>query len=179
MVNDNAQFFIKELAFAKALPADIGGAWQVIADAKAFMASRGSSQWTDDYPAPAHIEADIAAGRAYVARIAGGGVAAYACIARGEEPAYGAISGRWLTAGPYVTVHRLAVGARWRGCGLARAIMAAAEGEGRACGAVSVRVDTAHGNAEMLGLLASMGYARCGTVSYGPRGLRLAFEKPL
>ena len=178
MVNDNAQFFIKELAFAKALPADIGGAWQVIADAKAFMASRGSSPGTDGDPAPAPSEAGLAAGRAYVARIAGG-VAAYACIARGEEPAYGAISGRWLTAGPYVTVHRLAVGARWRGCGLARALMAAAEGEGRACGAVSVRIDTAHGHAEMLGLLASMGYARCGTVSYGPRGLRLAFEKPL
>lgn len=36
-------------------------------------------------------------------------VIAYAAVVYDGEPAYDAIEGRWLTAGPYVVVHRLAV----------------------------------------------------------------------
>lgn len=165
--------------FRKATNGDIEAVWQVIADAKRLMADKGSCQWTDVYPAQADIEADIASGRAIVACDEGAVVAGYACVAAGPEPAYGAIDGRWLADGPYVTVHRLAVAAAWRGRGVARALMAHAEGVGRACGAASVRVDTNHDNAAMLRLLPAMGYARCGTVSYGPRGERIAFEKLL
>ena len=47
----------------------------------------------------------------------------------------------------------------------------------RRSGIGSIRIDTNHDNAEMLGLVSSLGYASCGTVSYGPRGERMAFEK--
>ena len=43
----------------------------------------------------------------------------------------------------------------------------------------SIKVDTNHDNAEMLGLLSSLAYTHCGTVSYGFRGERMAFEKVL
>ena len=165
--------------FRKATNGDFEAVWQIMADAKRLMAARGSSQWTAGYPAQADIESDLRAGCAYVACDDGGRTVGYACIAESPEPAYGAIEGRWLAAGPYVTVHQLAVAAAWRRRGVARALMAWAEGVGRACGAASVRVDTNHDNAAMLRLLPAMGYARCGTVSYGPRGERIAFEKLL
>ena len=40
-------------------------------------------------------------------------VIAYAAVVYDGEPAYDAIEGRWLTAGPYVVVHRLAVADRY------------------------------------------------------------------
>ena len=58
-------------------------------------------------------------------------------------------------------------------------MMLEAERMARGAGAASVRVDTNHDNAEMLRLLPALGYVRCGTVSYGPRGERIAFEKAI
>lgn len=151
--------------------------WQIICDAKRIMAAKGRSQWTEEYPSPAIIEADLLSGYACVACADGGGVAAFACITPRPEPVYAALDGRWLTDGAYTVVHRLAVGAPFRGMGLARGMMLHAEKVSLGRGIHSIKVDTNHDNAEMLGLLRSLGYRRCGTVSYGPRGGRIAFEK--
>lgn len=163
----------------KATRSDLARAWQIISDAKRLMADRGSSQWTEEYPAKATIAADIDSGQACVACDGGGRAVAYAVMTGEPEGAYAEIDGRWLTHGPYLTVHRLAVAEGWRGRGLARAMMERAESEALRCGAVSVRVDTNHDNAPMLAVISALGYSRCGTVSYGPRGERIAFEKPI
>lgn len=157
--------------------ADLTAVWRIICDAKRIMAANGRNQWTEEYPSQAVIEADILSGCAYVLCAGSGEVAAYAYVTPEAEPVYAALSGRWLTAGPYVVIHRLAVAAAFRGRGLAREMMLRAEGVARSRGVGSIRVDTNHDNAEMLGLLAALGYARCGTVSYGPRGGRIACEK--
>lgn len=161
----------------KAGHADSERIWQIITDAKRLMAERGSTQWTDSYPSADTIEADICSGHAFVACDRRQVAVAYAVITTEPEAAYADICGRWLTPGSYVTVHRLAVADGWRGLGLARALMARAEREARSAGATGVRVDTNHDNAAMLALLPAMGYELCGTVSYGPRGERIAFEK--
>lgn len=161
----------------KAGHADSERIWQIITDAKRLMAERGSTQWTESYPSTDAIEADICSGHAFVACDRRQVAVAYAVITTEPEAAYADICGRWLTSGPYVTVHRLAVADGWRGRGLARALMARAELEARSVGATGVRVDTNHDNAAMLALLPAMGYELCGTVSYGPRGERIAFEK--
>ena len=121
---------------------DLPGVWRVICDAKRIMAEQGRNQWTDDYPSLAGIEADIRSGDAYVLVSGGGEVAAYAYVTMKPEPVYAAIVGRWLTAGPYAVVHRLAVGAAFRGRGLARRLMLHAEDIARQGGAGSIRVDT-------------------------------------
>ena len=157
--------------------ADLTAVWRIICDAKRIMAANGRNQWTEEYPSQAVTEADILSGCPYVPVPGGGEVAALPYVTVNPEPVDAAIVGRWLTAGPYAVVHRLAVGAAFRGRGLARRLMLHAEDIARQGGAGSIRVDTNHDNAEMLRLLSALGYSRCGTVSYGPRGVRMAFEK--
>ena len=77
------------------------------------MRAAGSSQWQDGYPAPGHISADIGRGCGYVLCRPGvrecRAIIAYGAVAFNGEPAYEALEGEWLTDGPYVVVHRMAV----------------------------------------------------------------------
>lgn len=92
----------------KAIDNDIESIWQIITDAKRFMAANGRSQWTESYPTKATICTDIHESHGYIACACGRPVA-YACIATETETAYNKIKGQWLTTGRYVTIHRLAV----------------------------------------------------------------------
>ena len=163
--------------FRKAITTDIEAAWRIICDAKQLMHDKGRDQWTEVYPSLDTIRGDVGAGDAYVLADGDGRVAAYAVITAKPELVYAAIDGEWLTGGRYVVVHRLAVAAAFRGRGLARRMMTHAESLCRDRGVGSIRVDTNHDNAEMLHLLNSLDYKRCGTVSYGSLGERIAFEK--
>ena len=165
------------MTFRKSTPADLPVAWQIILDAKRMMSSTGRDQWTEEYPSYEQIEADVASGDAYVICSDDGTPRAYACITAQPEPAYDSPGARWLSHCRYMVIHRIAVSAASRGKGLARMMLAHAEELCRRRGIGSIRIDTNHDNAEMLGLVGSLGYARCGTVSYGPRGERMAFEK--
>lgn len=165
------------MAFRQATADDLQQAWLIIRKAKRFMHEKGRYQWTEEYPSLERIEADILSGGAYVMCDGGGRIGAYAYVTAAPEPAYAAPSARWLSHGPYVVIHRLAVGAAFRGRGLGRAMLLKAEHVALSRGIGSIKVDTNHDNAEMLGLLNSLGYTHCGTVSYGFRGERMAFEK--
>ena len=88
-------------------------------------------------------------------------VIAYAAVVYDGEPAYDAIEGRWLTAGPYVVVHRLAVA-----------------DEAKRRGTRGFRIDTAHDNRYMQRLLRTLEFTLCGRIRYRS-GERLAYEKPL
>lgn len=165
------------MTLRKSIPTDLPGAWRIILDAKRMMSESGRNQWTDEYPSYTQIEADIASGDAYVICDDDGTPHAYACITARPEPAYDCPNACWLSHGGYMVIHRLAVSAASRGRGLARMMLMRAEELCRRSGIGSIRIDTNHDNAEMLGLVSSLGYASCGTVSYGPRGERMAFEK--
>lgn len=165
------------MTFRKSIPTDLPGAWQIILDAKRMMSESGRNQWTEEYPSYTQIEADIASGDAYVICDDDGTPHAYACITARPEPAYDSPNACWLSHGGYMVIHRLAVSAASRGRGLARMMLMYAEELCRRSGIGSIRIDTNHDNAEMLGLVSSLGYASCGTVSYGPRDERMAFEK--
>lgn len=56
----------EDLLFRKALPADAPRIMRIIRQAQAQMGALGSLQWQDGYPAPVHIEHDIARGYGYV-----------------------------------------------------------------------------------------------------------------
>ena len=167
------------MTFRQSTTADLQQIWQIIIDAKRIMQESGRHQWTDEYPSHERIEADIMSGDAYVACDGDGHIAAYAYITAQPEPAYDSPDVHWHYNGPYMVIHRLAVSALSRGCGLGRMMLLHAE---KVCcdhGIGCIKVDTNHDNAEMLYLLDSLGYARRGNVSYGPRGERIAFEKTL
>ncbi len=105
-------------------------------------------------------------------------VIAYAAVVYDGEPAYDAIEGRWLTAGPYVVVHRLAVADEAKRRGTATAFLRHVETEARARGMRGFRIDTAHDNRYMRRLLRTLEFTLCGRIRYRS-GERLAYEKPL
>lgn len=151
--------------------------WQIIKDAKQIMIDNGRHQWTEEYPSYDRIKSDIMSGDAYVACNDKGRILAYAYITSQPEPAYNSPSVNWLSHNSYLVIHRLAVSAASRGIGLGKAMLQHAEQICRDKDINSIKVDTNYDNTEMLHLLSVLGYTHCGTVSYGARGERLAFEK--
>ena len=109
---------LNDLIFRSATMADAASIMGIIDDARNRMLAEGKCQWNEAYPQLVHIEADIRAGYAYVLSQADK-VVAYGAVILGEEPAYRAImNGCWLSEGPYVVVHRLAVAGMTRQRGL-------------------------------------------------------------
>lgn len=168
-----------QLQFRPAAEADIDRILEIIRGAQARMRARGSSQWQNGYPAVADITRDIERGCGYLLAEPGKGpTAAYGAVIFEGEPAYEAIEGEWLTQGPYVMVHRLAVAGEQLRRGVAREFMHRVEALALARGIGSFRVDTNFDNAGMLALLAEAGFVRCGEIRYGTEH-REAFEKVL
>lgn len=177
-----------DLIFRPAAPGDLERICTIIRQAQAQMRSLGSLQWQDGYPAAGDIARDTARGAGVVAclasddsesGLAAGDVAAYAAVIFDGEPAYGALSGRWIGGDiPYVVVHRLAVADGMKRRGVARRFMLHVESMCRGRGVGSFRVDTNYDNRYMLRLFAGLGFERCGTVTYRS-GERIAFEKLL
>lgn len=165
------------LDFTPARTDDLPRIMELIGQAQRQMRLAGSAQWQDGYPAPKDIAADIARAYGRTLRLRGQ-VVAYAAVAFDGEPAYASIDGRWLTAGPYAVVHRLAVADGVKRCGVGRELMHRIESLARERGVVSIRVDTSPDNRIMLRLLETMGYRYCGEIRCRG-GLRRAFEQPL
>ena len=163
----------QESTFRQAVPREAPLIMQIIRQAQARMRAAGSSQWQDGYPAPGHISADIGRGCGYV--LCRPGVRECRAII-----AYGAVAleGEWLTDGPYVVVHRMAVADGECGKGVAAEFLRHAEEMARERGIGAFRIDTNHDNRPMLRLLERMGFTFCGKVVYRS-GERLAFEKRL
>lgn len=168
-----------QLLFRPAAEADLERIMEIIRAAQARMRARGSSQWQNGYPAAADILRDIERGYGHLLAEAETGLTvAYGAVLFEGEPAYEAIEGRWLTTGPYVMVHRLAVAEERLRQGVARRFMQRVEALALARGIGSFRVDTNFDNAGMLALLAEEGFVRCGEIRYGAQH-REAFEKVL
>lgn len=142
--------------------------------ARAFMAAAGNpGQWVNGYPARALIAAGIAAGRQQVLEDGQGGLAAtfFFAFGRAPEPAYGAIDGAWLRAGPYGVLHRIAVAAPGRGAAAACFAWCFARSAG------DLRADTHADNLPMQRALAKAGFVRCGTVFLADGSPRWAYQK--
>lgn len=105
-------------------------------------------------------------------------VIAYGAIVFDGEPAYEALDGQWLTAGPYVVVHRLAVADEALGNGIGTEFLNEAARMALRRGIHAFRIDTNFDNHRMLRILSKNGFTRCGKVLYRS-GEREAFEKCL
>ena len=171
-----------ELIFRQAKSCEADRIMQIIRQAQARMHAAGSNQWQDGYPAPGHISADIGRGRGYVLCKPGAegahAVIAYGAVVFDGEPAYDAIDGEWLTDGPYVLVHRIAVADGERGRGVGAEFLRRTETLALERGVGAFRIDTNFDNQTMLRLIERAGFTYCGKVVYRS-GERLAFEKRL
>lgn len=165
------------MEFREVMAGDIPAILRIMAEAKALMAACGSSQWDDNYPAREHLEADLASGTGHIAHD-GAAILGYAAVDFTGEPAYRRIKGQWLSDGPYVVLHRLALASRARGRGLGFRFLAYAESMARERGIKSFKIDTGRDNAAMRHILLKSGFTLCGMVYYGEAEM-MAFEKVL
>ena len=161
----------------KALESDLPVIWEILQDAIAQRKSEGSDQWQNGYPSEQTARDDIAAGNAYVL-LENDVVLAYAAIILGNEPAYDAIDGRWLTDSEYAVVHRLARSSMAANKGIATRLFKLAEDLCISEGIRSIRLDTNFDNAAMLKILDALGYTYCGEIFY-QGAPRRAYEKIL
>lgn len=170
--------------FRHAVPADASAAWSVLESAKRRMKAQGRTQWQGAYPSEESVRKDINEGYGYVLEmlpgndcVGGHGIAAYGAVVFDGEPAYSRIEGRWLSDGPYVVVHRLAVAEDCLGHGFAELFLNRTAELAFSRGIRSFKVDTNYDNVQMLHVLGKLGFVRCGIVMY--ESPRLAFEKIL
>ena len=163
----------------RAAPRDRDAILCVVGHARAAIRALGLDQWQDGYPEPEVIDADIAAGIGRVFE-ADGQIAAYMALTDAPEPVYAHIDGAWLSAGPYLTIHRMCIDDGHRGSGLSARMLDFAERTARSLGLAAVRADTHRGNIVMRKLLEGHGFLRCGTVVYEVTAgdpIRVAYEK--
>lgn len=163
--------------------ADLPQIMAIIAQAQAYLASRGVDQWQDGYPDEETMREDIRLRRGYVLAD-GDSVQGIATIVFDGESSYARIyDGAWRTPEPYACIHRIAVNADARGTGAADALMRGAEDTIRRQGMTGVRIDTHRDNVVMQRMLARNGYSVCGVIyleggsEHGAE--RIALEKTL
>lgn len=163
------------MTFRQATLHDFPEIMHIIEDAVSRMQREGKHQWSEDYPKDVHILVDISRGFGHVLHD-DEAVVAYGAVCFEGEPAYEHLDGEWLTDGPYVVVHRLAVKLDEQSKGVGRRFMKAVEDFAASRGMGSFRIDTNYDNDRMLHLLENLGFEFTGIINY-PQGERRAFEK--
>ena len=134
----------------------------ILAQAKALLCPIG--QWNENYPAREDFLDDMARGECYVLTC-GGAVGGFFTLSTRPEEGYAAITdGKWSSDEPYAVIHRCAVGAQWRGSGLADHMARAWETLALEQGIRWLRVDTHKKNKAMQGLIRRNGFQYRGNV---------------
>jgi GNAT superfamily N-acetyltransferase len=140
------------------------------------MNQTGILQWDEIYPAPANLNADLAAGQLYVAEIDGGAVAAAVALSEDCHPDYQTAA--WQGGEPCLIVHRLCVSPDYQGQGIARAVMLWVEKWAKANGYADIRLDAFSQNPYALRMYDRLGYVKRGEALWR-KGLFYLMEKPL
>lgn len=152
-----------------ARPDDLPALGPVYGVARRFMAEHGNpTQWSDRYPLPEDLEADLQRGELYV--FDQDGVIHGAFVLRlGDEPNYRVIEGAWRSGAPYGTIHRVA------GDGTVHGLFTACMDFCKRRMS-HLRIDTHENNAVMRHLIARHGFLPCGTIYVEDGTPRLAFD---
>lgn len=161
-----------------AMPNDIPGIMQLIAEVVPVMNAAGNFQWDSTYPNAAVFEKDIALNQLWVAD-ADGDIAGVSAITTDQEPEYAQVG--WDLNETAIVTHRLAVSTRYRGQGVAAKLMQQAEDEAIRRGIKTLRIDTNTSNQATKQLFPKLGYEYAGEIGLGFRpNLRFyCYEKRL
>ena len=153
-----------------AAPQDEARILEIYKIARETMTTTGNpTQWGDTYPPDALIRADIQTGRCHVV-CEDDTITGVFALCRGADPCYARIeNGAWLSAAPYVTLHRLAGDSAYHGVFTA----IAADAQSLGC---AVRIDTPADNRIMQRLIARSGFTKCGTVYMEDNTPRIAYQ---
>lgn len=139
------------------------------AKARAFMREHGNGgQWGEHYPPRALLLEDIKKARMHLIKDGDELWGAFVFFV-GEEPAYRAIDGKWLTDNTqYGVIHRVASAGKG---GFMRRVVEFCEAR-----TDDLRIDTHRDNAPMRGALERLGFVPCGTVIVDDGTERIAYE---
>jgi ribosomal protein S18 acetylase RimI-like enzyme len=142
------------------------------------MNANGNFQWDSAYPNAQVFENDIGLNQLWVAEI-DGVIAGIAAITTDQEPEYANVG--WDIAETAIVTHRLAVSPKYRGRGIAAALLMQAENEAIRRGINLLRIDTNTSNEATQRLFPKLGYEFAGEIDLGFRpNLRFyCYEKKL
>jgi len=157
---------------------DIPQIMALIAEVVPLMNASGNFQWDNTYPNAEVFEKDIALNQLWLAEI-DGCVAGISAITTDQEPEYASVG--WDINETTVVTHRLAVSAKYRGKGVAAALLLQAEKVAIDKAIKVLRVDTNTQNQATQKLFPKMGYQFAGEIGLIFRpGLRfVCYEKRL
>ena len=171
------------VACREMVPEDMEAVMLIVRQSQNYLKRQRVDQWQDGYPNPRAFEIDMERGEAFV-MTHGTRVAGIFSRSPRPDPHYaGLTDGKWRLDGPYCVLHRSAVGAEFRGTGMADRMISAAEAIAREKGVSDLRADTHRHNEPMKALLKRCGFQYRGnilvTVGEGHDNRRQAFEKVL
>ena len=150
--------------------ADMPALCALYAEGRRFMAAHGNAaQWRGGYPQRAVLESDMRERRLYLCGENGALCAAFVFY-MGPEPAYEALDGAWLRAGPYGVVHRITSDGTVKGA--ATYCLNWAFQQCR-----NLKIDTHRENLIMQHLLKKNGFSQCGIIYTDDGTERLAYQK--
>lgn len=145
---------------------DIPAIMQLIAEVVPAMNALGNFQWDSSYPNAVVFEKDIALNQLWVADVEGA-IAGVAAITTDQEPEYAHVG--WDITETAIVTHRLAVGEKYRGRGIAAALLMQAEQEAINRGISLLRIDTNITNQATQKLFPKLGYRFAGEIGLGFR----------
>ncbi len=152
-----------KFTIVKATTEELAEILDIFAYARTTIAALGIPQWQNGYPSRSVIEADMAGGRSYAVKEGDEVKATFVLV--DHEPDYDVIyGGKWLAAGKYTALHRIAVAGDCRGSGISAFIMDFVKEEAIRRGAISLRCDTHEGNLPMRRMLEKNGFVHCGEI---------------
>jgi GNAT superfamily N-acetyltransferase len=155
---------------------DILPIMQLIAEVVPAMNAQGNFQWDSTYPNAQVFEKDIILNQLWVAEV-DGVIAGVAAITTDQEPEYALVG--WDITKTAIVTHRLAVSEKYRGRGIAAALLMQAEQEAINRGIKLLRIDTNVANQATQKLFPKLGYRFAGEIGLGFRpGMRFyCYEK--
>ncbi|MDG1309979.1 MAG: GNAT family N-acetyltransferase [Flavobacteriaceae bacterium] len=158
---------------------DLSEIMKLIEQAQAYLAAQHIEQWQNGYPNEQAILKDILNNESYVVKLEDSNLLATAMFTTRNEPTYKSIKGNWITESDakYGVIHRMAVGEKFRGTGIAKFIFNQCEQILKQTSIQSMRIDTHEDNLGMQTLLKKLDYIYCGVIYLENNDKRLAFEK--
>ncbi|HEY4326185.1 MAG TPA: GNAT family N-acetyltransferase [Mucilaginibacter sp.] len=155
---------------------DIPPIMQLIAEVVPSMIALGNFQWDSTYPNKQVFENDIALNQLWVAEV-DGSIAGITAITTDQSPEYADVG--WDITEQAIVTHRLAVSPRYRGKGVAAALLLQAEQEAITRGINKLRIDTNTNNDATQRLFPKLGYQFAGEIglSFRPSLRFYCYEK--
>ena len=150
---------------------------EFISQGRRYQNTLGFEQWLEGYPSDDLLETDFSLQRGYIIEV-DDEEAGYVVIDLNGDPEYDRLSQIWTHKGRYAVVHRLVLNDRFRGRGLATALIEVIEEHIMRHGISIVRFDTGVKNIPMQRLLTRCDYDCRGSYAF-IWGERLAYEKLL